>query len=37
MRTLESCCPLLRELHLKGNEIGPRAAELVVKVCYILR
>lgn len=36
MRTLDAHCPLLRELRLRGNEIGPVAARMVVKVCHIL-
>ena len=30
MKTLDAHCPLLRELRLKGNEIGPVAARMVV-------
>ena len=36
MKTLDAHCPLLRELRLKGNEIGPVAAGMVVRVCHIL-
>ena len=36
MKTLDAHCPLLRELRLKGKEVGPVAAGMVVKVCHIL-
>ena len=36
MKMLDAHCPLLRELRLKGNEIRPVAATMVVKVCHIL-
>lgn len=33
VKTLEDCCPRLTSLDLRRNQIGPKAAELVVKVC----
>ena len=36
VKTLEDCCPRLTTLDLRRNQIGPKAAELAVKVCHIL-
>lgn len=36
IRLVEKVCPQLEKLSMKSNEIGPKAAELAVKVCYIL-
>ena len=36
MKALDDCCPKLRRLVLSQNEIGSRAAELIVKMCDIL-
>ena len=36
MKAIEKNAPQLEVLKLNANEIGPKAAELVVKTCYIL-
>lgn len=36
MRAIEKCCPQIEKVGLKSNEIGPKAAELAVKICDIL-
>ena len=36
MRAIEKSCPQMEKIGLKSNEIGPKAAELAVKICDIL-
>ena len=36
MKAIEKNAPQLEVLKLNANEIGPKAAELVIKTCYIL-
>ena len=36
MKAIEKNAPQLEVLKLNANEIGPKAAELAVKSCYIL-
>lgn len=36
MEVIEKCCPKLKKLVLKQNDIDEETAELIVKMCDIL-
>lgn len=36
MKAIEKHCPQMEVIGLKSNEVGPKAAELAVKICDIL-